>query len=53
MGNEINEEKQKKLKRYKDEKEGLVKTSTKETCDFLLREVKRTIIYELYTLILK
>jgi hypothetical protein len=25
--------------RYKEEKEGLAKASTKETCDYLLREV--------------
>jgi len=27
------------LVRYKEEKEGLVKSSTKETCDFLLKEI--------------
>lgn len=36
---QIHEEKQRKLRRYKEEKEGLVKSSSKETCEFLLREV--------------
>jgi len=36
---QIQDEKHRKLKRYKEEKEGLAKASTKETCDFLLREV--------------
>lgn len=36
---QIHEEKQRKLRRYKEEKEGLVKSSSKETCEFLLREI--------------
>lgn len=40
---QINDEKQRKLRRYKEEKEGLVKSSNKETCDFLLKEVKYSI----------
>jgi hypothetical protein len=35
----ISEEKEKKLIRYKDEKEGKVKVNNKETCEALLREV--------------
>ena len=35
----IQEEKEKKLQRYKEEKEGKVKVNNKETCEALLREV--------------
>ncbi|EGR31553.1 hypothetical protein IMG5_107730 [Ichthyophthirius multifiliis] len=35
----INVEKQKKLERYRDEKQGVQKSNNKETCEALLREV--------------
>jgi len=35
----IDEEKEKKLSRYSEEKSGKAKGSNKETCDYLLREV--------------
>lgn len=52
---QINEEKQRKLKRYREEKEGRVKSSSKETCEYLLKEVnyniKNIMIHNLYIIL--